>query len=66
MALEPDNTTPENWQLLRLKAKVLADDVARALDEAIQLGKSRSRLAMIQRAQAAAARTLRALSNLVP
>jgi hypothetical protein len=66
MALEPDNTTPENWQLLRLKAKILTDDVARALDEAIQLQHSRSRLAMIERAQTAAQRTLRALSNLVP
>ena len=65
MPLEPDNTTPENWQLLRLKAKILADDIARAKDEATQLQNPRTRIAAIERARAAAQRTLRALSSLV-
>lgn len=66
MALQPDNTTPENWQLIRLKQKIVTDDLGRALDEAVQLGHSRARLAAIARAQTAAQRALRALSALVP
>jgi hypothetical protein len=57
---EPDPTDP--WQLLRLKAKILGDDIRRAREELTQAQGNRAVLVQAERAQQ---RALRALSSLI-
>jgi hypothetical protein len=66
-ALTPtDPTLCEALALRRLEAQVLAAAIAQARQHMIEVGDNRTRLAVIEQAQAAARRTLRALESLVP
>jgi hypothetical protein len=60
---EPDPTDP--WQLLRLKAKILGDDIRRAREELTQAQGNRTRIAVLVQAERAQQRALRALSSLI-
>ena len=60
---QPDPSDP--WQLLRLRAKILYDDVVRARQELIQTKGDRRRMTHLEQAQRTSARTVCALSKVI-
>jgi hypothetical protein len=64
LAPEPDPTDP--WQLLRLQAKILGNDIRRAREQMTRAQGNRTRMAVLEQAERAQQRALRALSSLIP
>jgi hypothetical protein len=60
---EPDPTDP--FQLLRLRAKILGDDIRRAREELLQAKGNRARIGFLEQALRAQQRALSALSRAV-
>jgi hypothetical protein len=60
---QPDVNDP--WQLLRLKAKILYDDVVRARQQLIETKGDKRRIAHLEQAQRAQARAVAALSKVI-
>ena len=60
---QPDPSDP--WQLLRLRAKILYDDVVRARQELIRTRGDKRRITHLEQAQRTAARTVCALSKAI-
>jgi hypothetical protein len=60
---EPDVNDP--WQLLRLNAQILANDIRRAREQMTWAQGHRTRIAVLEQAERAQQRALRALSSLI-
>jgi hypothetical protein len=62
---EPDPTDP--WQLLRLRAKILSDDISRARQQLVETkgNRDRARISRLEQAGRAAQRTILALNRVV-
>ena len=61
--MAPDPNDP--WQLLRLRAKILFDDVVRSRQDLIETRGDRRRIAHLEQAQRAQARAVAALSKVI-
>jgi hypothetical protein len=60
---QPDISDP--WQILRLKAKILYDDIARARQELIQTRGDKRRIAYLEQARRTQARVVCALGKTI-
>jgi hypothetical protein len=66
MEPRPDPDPSDRWQLLRLRGKILADEIRRHREELQRAkGNNRARLVYLAQAERAAQRTLGALSRVV-
>jgi hypothetical protein len=53
------------WQILRLKAKILGEEITQAREELVEAKGDRARIAYLEQAERAQARLLHALSRVV-
>jgi hypothetical protein len=65
MEPRPDPDPNDPWQLLRLKARILYDDVVRARQQLIETKGDKRRIAHLEQAQRAQARAVAALSKAI-